>query len=353
MTDPYQPPAAPVEALPRAPPTPGRPAIAAVLSLLALGTGHVYAGRPLRGLGWYGGLVLATALAGLLIRPAYAALGLTGLALVFLLPFAVYVATARDAARQAPSRPTRFATGVVIVALIGFWLGRVPISFMLRAVFIEAFKIPQGGVLPTLAVGDHIFADKLLPRLRAAHRGELVVFPYPEQPDADFVKRVVALPGETVRVEGPRLFINGWPVPHCDVGRWSYSDPDTGQHEGVVAMEFLGDSAYLVFDDASVPALPAREWHVADGELFVMGDNRNNSHDSRMWYGGRGGGVPVKTVLGFALTIWVSVNDKGVDGDRTGADLTGRKPLAPRGLEQGVARCLAARPSGMVGPPPR
>jgi signal peptidase I len=106
-----------------------------------------------------------------------------------------------------------------------------------------------------------------------------------------------------------------------------------------------------VFDDSTSPH-EAGTWHVPASEAWVMGDNRNNSHDSRMWYGGRGGGVPLPTVRGFALTIWMSVNERGEsDMPRVGADLTGRNPLAPRGMADATAKCLASRPKGNLGPP--
>jgi signal peptidase I len=297
----------------------------------------------------------AAACAGALVRPAYLAFGLIGVWLCLLLPLGVYVATAVDAAMRAPSRPRRVGIWIVLVAMIGFSIARAPIGLMLRALFLEAFKIPSGGVLPTLAVGDHIFVDKLSPKMRLARRGELIVFPSPERPEYDYVQRVIALPGESVRLDGARLFINGWQVPRCDVGRWSYVDGDSGRHEGTVVMEFLGDGAYLVFDDNAGPAQKdsSLEWRVAEGQFFVLGDNRNNSYDSRMWYGGRGGGVPERTVRGFSLAVWLSrKGEREVAWDRVGADLTGRIPLPPPGLENGVARCLATKPSGPVGPPP-
>lgn len=332
---------------------PANAALAVVLSLLALGTGHFYVGRLRRGLAWFGASVVAVVAFGALVRPVYLVVRLAGLVPLFLLPVGLYVATAVDAAKQAPARKRRAGVWLVLVALVLLSLARALLTAGVRTYFVEAFRIPSNGVAPTLIDGDHIFCDKLTPHLRAPHRGELIVFPFPEHPDQDFVKRVIGLPGDTVRVEADRLILNGWPVPRCRAGPWEFKD-EVGTHAGPVSVEFLGDSAYLVFEDASPLAAlgGGGTWHVRDGELFVMGDNRHNSHDSRMWFGGQGGGVPLRTVLGVALTVWLTKKANGeVDFARVGADLTGRRPLAPPGLAEDVARCLRERPKGTLGPP--
>jgi signal peptidase I len=332
-------------------PRPASAAWATILSLLALGTGHVYAGRARRGFGYVGAGVLAVAIWGVLVRPSYLALGIFGMLLTGLLPFGVYIHAAYDAGKRARDRVRRVPVLLVVVALVGFTAVRSLLGVGLRAFFIEAFKIPSGAVVPTLVVGDHMFTDKWTPHFRPPERGELVVFPFPEHPEQDFVKRVVALPGDTVEVgEGNDLTIDGWHVPRCKLGRFQYRD-EVAQHDGDVWMEFLGDGSYLVFDDRTSPP-ESGTWHVPAGQAWVMGDNRNNSHDSRMWYGGQGGGVPLPTVRAFALTIWMSVNERGEsDTSRFGADLTGRNPLAPAGMAEAAAKCIAKRPKGNLRPP--
>jgi signal peptidase I len=331
-------------------PRPANAAWASILSLLALGAGHVYVGRAKRGLAYFGASAAAAVGWGALIRPSYLALGLFGILLTAIVPLTVYVHAAYDAGKHAHARAQAVPIWLVLLAFVGFSVARSPLAVGLRAFFVEAFRIPSASIAPTLVTGDHIFTDKLTPHFRSPHRGELIVFPFPEHPDQNFTKRVVALPGDTVEVTaGNELTINSWQVPRCKVGRMQYRD-EMVQHDGDVWMEFLGDSSYLVFIDSGSRA-GSGKWHVPQGEVWVMGDNRNNSHDSRMWYGGRGAGVPLGTVRAFPLTVWLSVNEEGELVGRVGADLTGRKLLAPDGLEDAVAKCRESRPKGDLGPP--
>jgi signal peptidase I len=350
VTSPYAPPASSPQPGAAGAASPGSPAIAAILSLLSLGTGHVYAAEPWRAFGFFGASALAVALWGVLFRPLYLTLGLAGVAIPLVLPAAIYVLAAFDAAKRARTRPVRYPVWLVAVAFVAFSIFRGFVASGLRFFFVEAFKIPSGGDVPTLMIGDHTFVDKLTPRRRPPQRGELIVFPFPEHPDQDFVKRVVGLPGDTVQTTEDGVLLNGWPVPRCKVGRLHYAD-ESMAHDGDVWVEFLGESSYLIFEDAAAGVRTTGTWHVKPGELFVMGDNRENSHDSRMWYGGAGGGVPIRTVRGMPLTVWMSLDPQGQNAtERVGADLTGRKPLAPKALEDGLAKCLAGRPPGNVGP---
>src|SRR5947209_20528146 len=95
------------------------------------------------------------------------------------------------------------------------------------------------------------------------------------------------------------------------------------------------------------------QFHAKPGEVWVMGDNRNNSHDSRMWFGGRGGGVPFENIRGRALFVWLSVSDNGMDWSREGAPVMGRPRLPPaaKGLEPQLALCLKIRPHVTTPPP--
>jgi signal peptidase I len=200
------------------------------------------------------------------------------------------------AVRLALHRSWLFAWGVVV----GPPVVAVVVALGLRTFVVEAFKIPSPGMWPTLAVGDRIFVGKSAYGWgrRIPDRGDAVVFPFPEKPDQDFIQRVVGLPGDRITVEAGALHINGWKVPTCVAGRadvvWLES-----RHRGDLVVEFLGDRAYLVFHDAALEHGPddvEGPYVVAPGEVFVLGDNRENSHDSRFWFGGKGGGVP-KTLL--------------------------------------------------------
>jgi signal peptidase I len=249
----------------------------------------------------------------------------------------------------------------------------IAVAMALRAFVIEAFKIPSGSMIPTLQVGDHIFVNKFsygpaIPWTKTRifsrmppERGDVMVFAFPEHPEQDFIKRIVAIPGDELRTKGGRPVINGWEVPRCSVGTYSYTESELPQtrHEGDLFVEYLGDESYLtLYDNTSMGGLEERgPYHVKPGEVWVMGDNRNNSHDSRMWWGGQGGGVPFDNIRGRALFVWLSMGDAGVDWSRLGAPVMGRPRLPPsmKHLEAPLEKCLRERPpiEKTTPPPPK
>ena len=238
----------------------------------------------------------------------------------------------------------------------------VAVAFALRTFVVEAFKIPSGSMIPTLMVGDHIFVNKFsygpaIPYTHSRiwtnmppHRGDVMVFAFPEHPEQDFIKRVIAIEGDKLEARNGHPIINGWEVPSCRVGTWTYNDYDSpiSRHDGDLYVEYLGDESYLTFYDRPSGMFPEYQgpFFAKSGEVWVMGDNRNNSHDSRMWFGGKGGGVPFENIRGRALFVWLSV-DNGVDWSREGAPVMGRPRLPPaaRGLEPQLERCLKNRPA--------
>jgi signal peptidase I len=246
----------------------------------------------------------------------------------------------------------------------------VAVAFALRAFVIEAFKIPSGSMIPTLMVGDHIFVNKFSygPAIPYTHsrvwthmpprRGDVMVFAFPEHPEQDFIKRVVAIPGDKLEARDGHPVINGWEVPSCRVGAWSYSDFDSAvsRHDGDLFMEYLGTESFLTFYDRASGPFPENQgpFFAKEGEVWVMGDNRNNSHDSRMWFGGQGGGVPFENIRGRALFVWLSVSDNGIDWSREGAPVMGlpRLPPSAAALQPEFQRCLSQRPA-VTDPPSR
>jgi signal peptidase I len=239
----------------------------------------------------------------------------------------------------------------------------VAVAFALRTFVIEAFKIPSGSMIPTLMVGDHIFVNKFsygpaIPFTRARvwtnmppKRGDVMVFAFPEHPEQDFIKRVIAIEGDRLEARGGHPIVNGWEVPNCRIGDWGYSEYDSpiSRHVGDLYLEYLGEESYLTFYDRASGYSPEYQgpYTVKKGEAWVMGDNRNNSHDSRMWFGGQGGGVPFENIRGRALFVWLSVSDNGLDWSRLGAPVMGRPRLPPsaKELEPALERCLKNRPT--------
>jgi signal peptidase I len=291
----------------------------------------------------------------------------------------------RDAMERVPLDGSAFTDALVRVdgevdVRLGRWrksevreyveaiLMAVAVAFALRAFVIEAFKIPSGSMIPTLMVGDHIFVNKFsygpaIPYTHARvwngmppHRGDVMVFAFPEHPEQDFIKRVIALPGDKLEAKNGHPILDGWEVPSCRVGTWTYSDYDSpiARHEGDLFVEYLGDESFLTFYDRAAGAFPEYQgpFFAKPGEVWVMGDNRNNSHDSRMWFGGQGGGVPFENIRGRALFVWLSVSDSGMDWSREFAPVMGRPRLPPaaRGLEPQLDQCLKNRPA-VTSPP--
>jgi signal peptidase I len=204
------------------------------------------------------------------------------------------------------------------------------IVFVLRSFIVEPFKIPSGSMIPTLLVGDFIAVNKYTYGIRlpvinkkivemgTPQRGDVVVFRYPPDPSLDYIKRVVGLPGDKVAYQNKRLTINGQSVQvepngdYFDAERMFYTPRYT---------EKLGDVEHSVLIENDVPSFlphvmqfPRREnciynnagviCEVPPGHYFVMGDNRDNSQDSRVW-----GFVPDENLVGKAFFVWFNFGD--------------------------------------------
>ena len=187
------------------------------------------------------------------------------------------------------------------------------VVLLLRSFLVEPFRIPSGSMIPTLWVGDFILVNKFaygirLPVLRTKvldlgepERGDVVVFRYPEDPSTDYIKRVVGLPGDHIVYRDKTLYINGRPAPQRVLG--PYLEVPTGlQLPAQLREERLdGRSHRIVVHPGFRGRLDRGEWWVPEGSYFVMGDNRDNSNDSRAW-----GFVPESYLVGKAVLVWMS-----------------------------------------------
>ncbi|MGZ8137044.1 MAG: signal peptidase I [Methylococcaceae bacterium] len=205
----------------------------------------------------------------------------------------------------------------------------VLIVLLLRSFLAEPFRIPSGSMMPTLLVGDFILVNKFtygirLPvinnkilELNKPERGDIVVFRYPKEPSIDYIKRVIGLPGDKVVYDNKKLYINDAPINQISLGRYQ----GIGQGQDMTGAERLVEDltgvehSILLRHEAPSGSFA---YVVPAGSYFVMGDNRDNSNDSRYW-----GTVPEENLVGKAFFIWMSWDwqHKGVGFDRIGTVL--------------------------------
>jgi len=186
--------------------------------------------------------------------------------------------------RKPKSKVYEYAEAILIAILIALFI---------RTFVVQAFKIPSGSMIPTLQIGDHILVNKFIygvkiPLLRTTliplmepKRGDIVVFIYPEDRSKDFIKRLIAVAGDTVEIRDKKILLNGKP----------YEDP-----HGVHTDEVILPSSMQKRDNFGPVTVP-------EGSIFVMGDNRDHSYDSRFF-----GFVDLKDVMGKAMIVYWSWN---------------------------------------------
>lgn len=186
------------------------------------------------------------------------------------------------------------------------------VVLLLRSFVVEPFRIPSGSMIPTLMVGDFILVNKyayglqlpvihteILP-LGKPERGDVVVFRFPKRPEIDFIKRIVGLPGDTVTYRDKQIYVDGKPVPRTRLGVYAGEDAARMPYS-IKFREDLGGVKHAILHIPRRPSQPARQFKVPPGHYFVMGDNRDNSDDSRSW-----GYVPKENLVGKAFLIWMS-----------------------------------------------
>jgi len=210
------------------------------------------------------------------------------------------------------------------------------VVFVLRSFLVEPFKIPSGSMMSTLLVGDFILVNKHTYGIRLPvinqkivdinlpQRGDVMVFRFPEDPSLDYIKRVVGLPGDRVSYRDKKLTINGLEIPLVRQADYNYTKSGLNYVKATQYLETLGDHIHetLVQPDApnlrfnDVKVFPLRQncdyneesftCTVPPGQYFTMGDNRDDSNDSRYW-----GFVPERNIVGRAFMIWWNFDDFG------------------------------------------
>jgi signal peptidase I len=198
---------------------------------------------------------------------------------------------------------------------------------LLRSFLVEPFRIPSGSMMPTLLVGDFILVNKFAYGLRlpvldtkfievgSPARGDVAVFRFPREPSTDYIKRLVGIPGDRIEYRNKTLFVNGQPMPQTPTGHYVGVGSGAGQTGYLTAEEDLTGRDHAILINPMAPDFPPGcrvlaygPITVPQGHYFAMGDNRDNSNDSRCW-----GLVPDQNLVGKAFAIWMHW-----DGQRDG-----------------------------------
>jgi signal peptidase I len=266
--------------------------------------------------------------------------------------------------------PPSAARSVGVVGMLlwgGLFVLAAALALIIRGSVFQSYRVLSGSMLPTLQPGEVLLSKQYAygarppwgePRSpKPPRRGDVVVFKRPPiRPDVpeELVKRVIGLPGDTITTFAGFASINGWRIPSCNVGPYVFVSGD-GMLEAGVFMEFLEDQVYLTAHAVAMPE-PSEPYTVKPGEVFVLGDNRNNSSDSRAWNDGRGGGLRLEEVRGrvdrFLLGAHRNGNmDTSLFFRPLGLDVRG-DGIDNADLQEGVARCLKNRPKHTVPPRP-
>jgi signal peptidase I len=187
--------------------------------------------------------------------------------------------------------------------------------FLLRSFLYEPFRIPSSSLEPTLLVGDFVLVNKFdygvrvpvahnkLIKTGAPQRGDIFVFRFPPNPSLDFIKRVIGLPGDHIKYVNKVLYINGKEIPQTVKSTTTRIDEEGRKQDVIVKEEDLFGVKHAIYQNQNHENDDFKDIVVPEGMYFAMGDNRDDSADSRYW-----GFVPEKNIIGKAVLVWMSWN---------------------------------------------
>ncbi len=263
---------------------PRKPWLAGLLTLFTIGLGHLYSGEAKRGIVLYflgQGTILAIFLPLIWLSPnilVFLLALLCGLGfLIFCILDAIRVSR-RHKLTYELKKYNRWYVYVLVFAVTSFII-EPAVEITIKRNIVQAYRIPSGAMKPTLEVGDYVLADKFVYKKTEPKRRDIVIFPFPEDPSKDFIKRVIAVGGEAIEIIDKQISIDG----------------------EVIVEPFVIHTDSNVFRDKKRPRDNFGPVKVPDDSLFVMGDNRDHSYDSRFW-----GFVKKVSVKGKAASIYWS-----------------------------------------------
>lgn len=290
-----------------------------IISIFLPGLGQLYNGSPNKAswffMVFFCASVVTVAVAALYLPPQWTAPVLLAATFVSLLVWVYGILEATfDARSKKNYQPHSWqGGGVYLLVFAVLVLVAMPLATQyVKDKLVEAYRIPSSSMEPTLVAGDYIFADKRYNCPGCRHevqRGDVVVFTFPNNRNINYIKRVIGLPGERVQIQGERVIINGTVI----------SQPGQ-QQDGlnvVAESDEKSGNRWVVIWKQQGNARKRRnfDYRVPPGQVFVLGDNRNASNDSRFF-----NGIPLADINGRARQIWLSYNPKlgGLQPDRAG-----------------------------------
>lgn len=282
---------------------PRKPLLALLLSMLLPGLGQLYNGQVNKAI-WLFLLVMlltvpAVTVIALYLPAAWLVRGLLGgMGLVMLVWLYSMVDAFRSARRQRHYvLPGWQHSGLYVLVLVCNALAPLLMIHYVRQQWVESFKVPSSSMEPTVMTGDMLFADKRYNRpgvKQPVQRGDIAIFVYPNDRSTYYIKRIIGLPGDKIQTRNDEVLVNG-----KSIRLQTQNLPG-----GVQATETAGERRWQVFWASDKPALHPVELTVPAGQVFVLGDNRNDSHDSRVF-----GTVPLQDVVGKARQVWLSLDN--------------------------------------------